>query len=81
MNDSFEDEQPFVSRDQAICIALEKGATHVLICTDHDETVPQEAVYVMPGECVGKIEKACWRSSFNVDTIDVDEIRRNGAME
>lgn len=76
-NDSLEDEP--LTRGAAIKLGIGNGATHVLCCLDIDGSV--EYVLVMPGECIGKIEKACWRSSFSVETIDLDEMRKDEALE
>lgn len=66
-NDSYEYEPH--TREQFIAHGVKLGATHTLICTDHDGSL--EAEYVMVGQCVGTIEKCCWRSSFSVECIDL----------
>lgn len=71
-NDSLVSEP--LTRQEAIAHGLREGATHVLACTDHDGGV--EYVLVARGQCVGTIEKACWRSSFSVRALDLDELRR-----
>lgn len=78
MNDSLFDDTPRTFRE-AVAIGLRTGATHVLECVDHDGEV--EYVLVKPGECIGSVEKACWRSSFNVNTLDLDEMRQAEAVQ
>ena len=79
-NDSYEDVLPENSSlTQILKHGLKIGAMYVLICADSDKSIPREPVFVMPGECVGSIEKACWRSSFHVEHFDLDEIRRKEA--
>lgn len=80
-NDSFYEELPERSSvTQMIEHGLKIGAEHLLVCTDSDESIPREPVFVLTGECVGKIEKACWRSSFNVEHFDLNEIRQREGL-
>jgi len=74
-NDSFEDEP--VSRREMIQLGLDRGASYLFICAD-DRNV--DAAYAYPGDCVGTFEKRCLRASYSVEIIDLDEIRKQGAL-
>jgi hypothetical protein len=65
----------FQSKAEMIRYGLNIGAAYVLICMSSEPGEPLEPVFVMPGECIGTVEKACWRSSFSVETIDLEELR------
>ena len=75
-NDSFED---VFSLEEAINEGLKRGAEYVLECLDFDGSIDFE--FVFPGECIGSIEKACWRSSFIVSCHYMNKLREAEGLE
>ena len=71
-NDSFE-EDPIVTREEMIEAGRNIGAAYALICSDSDPQVPLQVVYVMIKDDVDRLEKHCWRSSYYVETVDLND--------